>query len=368
MVQLLVVLLVMNEDDSSICAGNNAAVAIGYNNVQATGIASQAYGSETVASGDYSHAEGLGTQALNEAEHAEGTYNKSNNIVGSDFIDLGLSVKWRNRNIGAETITSYGNYYAWGELETKTYYDWTDPNNVSQNYKYANGTYNKLTKYCNNSEYGNEGYTDSLITLEMIDDVAYQTNNSWRMPTKEECEELISCANEWVEDYEGSGVNGRVFYKTTITPATKSVDLYTMFDEEMQPTQAPTIITNTMWQTLSMYTEEELDAVLSGLTSGQITDIRTIIFKDAIGTLAEYGTDYTLTTKVADQSVSLFIPASGYKYQGQSNGVGSSCSLWSSSLDTGTPSRAWYPYFNSDTFDMYRNYRYYGLPVRPVLD
>ena len=289
-------------------------------------------------------------------------------IIPADFIDLGLSVKWRNRNLGANNITDYGNYYAWGELETKTYYDWADPNDSTQNYKYANGDYDKLTKYCNNSEYGNNGYTDSLVTLEMMDDVVYQTNNSCRMPTKEECEELISCANEWVEDYEDSGVNGRVFYKTTITPATKKGDLYTMFDEEMQPTQAPTLITNTMWQFLSMYTEEELDTQLSILTSGQITDIRTIIFNDAIGTLAEYGTDYTLTIKIADQSVSLFIPASSNKYQDSLNSGGSYCNLWSSSLDTDYPYGACYLGFDSGNIGIGYNTRYYGFTVRPVLD
>ena len=37
-------------------------------------------------------------------------------------INLGLSVKWANMNIGADSPEEYGNYYAWGETDTKRYY------------------------------------------------------------------------------------------------------------------------------------------------------------------------------------------------------------------------------------------------------
>lgn len=294
-------------------------------------------------------------------------------VQASDFIDLGLSVKWRNRNIGANSITDYGNYYAWGELETKTYYDWTDPNDSTQNYKYANGDYNTLTKYCptDKTDYWDgepAGTPDNKLSLEIMDDIAYQTDNSWRMPTKAEYEELMTCQNEWVENYEGSGVNGRVFYKIDITPATKVIDLYTVFDENMQPVQQPSLITNNMWQTLSMYTEEELDTMLSELTGGTITDIRTIIYKDANGTVADYGTDYTLTTKVVDQSVNIFIPASGNKYQDQFNDDGSRCYLWSSSLNADDPDCAWDLGFGSGYIGMGIDHRDYGFTVRPVQD
>ena len=48
----------------------------------------------------------------------------------------------------------YGDYYAWGELDpNKKKYDW-------DNYKFGN--YNKLTKYCNNSKFGLNGFTDNL--------------------------------------------------------------------------------------------------------------------------------------------------------------------------------------------------------------
>ena len=39
-------------------------------------------------------------------------------------VDLGLSVKWACCNIGANSPEDYGNYYAWGELETKESCEW----------------------------------------------------------------------------------------------------------------------------------------------------------------------------------------------------------------------------------------------------
>ncbi len=126
-----------------------------------------------------------------------------------EFVDLGLSVKWGKSLLGAtngDTVESwYGNYYAWGEIETKDVYDWTT-------YKYANGSMNTLTKYCNKAEYGDEGYTDQLTQLDGDDDAATQTNSAWRMPTKAELEELIALPNTWVTDYNKiPGLNGRVF-------------------------------------------------------------------------------------------------------------------------------------------------------------
>lgn len=144
-----------------------------------------------------------------------------------EFVDLGLSVKWGKSLLGAtngDTAESwYGNYYAWGEIEpNKTnedgniYYDWT-------NYKYANGAEKTLTKYCNNSYYGDKGFTDELTKLVPEDDVATVTNSAWRMPTKAELDELIALPNIWVANYDPNktehttddggiqGLNGRLF-------------------------------------------------------------------------------------------------------------------------------------------------------------
>ena len=83
------------------------------------------------------------------------------------FVDLGLSVKWCAVNLGAHNITDFGNYYAWGETETKEDYSWAT-------YKHANGVYNKLTKYCPLDKTGywdGTGSPDNKLILDAVDDV-----------------------------------------------------------------------------------------------------------------------------------------------------------------------------------------------------
>ena len=43
-------------------------------------------------------------------------------INGHDYVDLGLSVMWATCNIGANSPEEYGDYFAWGEAETKARY------------------------------------------------------------------------------------------------------------------------------------------------------------------------------------------------------------------------------------------------------
>ena len=275
-------------------------------------------------------------------------------VVPEGFVDLGLpsGTLWSTKNIGAtngDTAESwYGNYYAWGEIETKTNYDWS-------NYKHANGADNKLTKYCNNSNYGNNGFTDDLTQLVPEDDVATVTKSAWRMPTKEDFDELLAgTSSSWVTDYKGiSGLNGRLFIKTKITrPAFKNIPLYSPLFEG--------VITDEIWAEISLYTLEELNAIFG-------VDVREQIFKDEqMSELATFNTDYGFVEKEVDPSVSMFIPAAGYCNGSDIYDVGSDCSLWSSSLDLDYPNNAYDLYFDSDVVNMNNDCRYYGLSVRPI--
>ena len=125
----------------------------------------------------------------------------------ADAVDLGLSVKWASWNIGAESSEEYGGYYAWGETEEKTIYDWST-------YKWCNGSYNSLTKYCTNSYYGT---VDNKVILDSEDDIANVLwGEGWRMPTLDEIQELINkCTWEWtsVNGVEGYKVEGKNEYK-----------------------------------------------------------------------------------------------------------------------------------------------------------
>lgn len=122
---------------------------------------------------------------------------------GYEYVDLGLSVKWATCNVGATKPEDYGDYFAWGETQPKSTYNWST-------YKWCNISSNRvaITKYCTDSDYGTY---DGKSTLELADDAA-RTNwgGSWRMPTTEEQDELRdNCKWEWTTQ---NGVNG---YKVT---------------------------------------------------------------------------------------------------------------------------------------------------------
>ena len=103
--------------------------------------------------------------------------------VALEAVDLGLSVKWGNKNVGAEYPEDAGNRYAWGETEpNKTNFDWGT-------YQWGNSESN-LTKYNHLSD---RGTVDNKLLLETADDAASAVlQGEWRMPTILEMEELYA--------------------------------------------------------------------------------------------------------------------------------------------------------------------------------
>ena len=110
-------------------------------------------------------------------------------------VDLGLSVNWSSFNIGATKVDEYGDFFAWGETNTKEQYIW-------ENYKYriSGNTRNtiKLSKY--QIPIDNEEICLQTI-LEPEDDAAHiNWGGNWRMPTKKDVDELFdNCIGEWVQ-------------------------------------------------------------------------------------------------------------------------------------------------------------------------
>ena len=137
-----------------------------------------------------------------------------------EAIDLGLSVKWASFNLGASSPEGYGDYYTWGETEPyythghsmdspcsswrsdKAGYDW-------EYYKWCSGSSTSLTKYNNDSQHGT---VDNKTVLDSNDDVVHvKLDGNWRMPTREEEEELLeNCTWEWTDNFQGTGVAGSV--------------------------------------------------------------------------------------------------------------------------------------------------------------
>jgi hypothetical protein len=116
---------------------------------------------------------------------------------GHEWVDLGLSVKWATCNVGAMQPEEYGGYFAWGEVDPKVKYDW-------DSYKHHS------TKYTS---------SDNKTILDPEDDAAtVNWGGSWRMPTKEEFDELINNCT-WtlgtlngVDGYNVTGSNGNSIF------------------------------------------------------------------------------------------------------------------------------------------------------------
>ena len=144
-----------------------------------------------------------GTAYGDEVEFA--TMGNGGGGVTHEYVDLGLpsGTLWATCNVGANAPEEYGNYFAWGETQPKDYYYWST-------YQYCNGNGHTLTKYCNKTNLGYNGYTDYLTMLLPEDDAATVSwGSDWRMPTKEEFEELYNNTTmTWTQQ---NGVNGYLF-------------------------------------------------------------------------------------------------------------------------------------------------------------
>ena len=128
----------------------------------------------------------------------------TNSFNGHEYVDLGLpsGTLWATCNVGANKPEDYGDYFAWGETKKKDVYD--------DIYKHAKGAIGKLTKYCDESDDGYNGFADTLTELQSIDDPATANwGNGWYTPKKEQWDELrANTSSEWTTR---NGVEGRLF-------------------------------------------------------------------------------------------------------------------------------------------------------------
>ena len=132
-------------------------------------------------------------------EPNNGSYN------GHDYIDLGLpsGTMWATCNVGADNPEGYGDRFAWGETQPKAVY-------TDSNYVYSHGGYDDFTKYCTKPEFGYNGFTDNLKTLQPSDDAAtVNWGEGWCTPTYNQWVELLrKCSHSWTTR---NGVNGCLF-------------------------------------------------------------------------------------------------------------------------------------------------------------
>lgn len=111
-------------------------------------------------------------------------------------IDLGLSVKWSDRNLGASYPKDCGTYFAWGETEPKVAYD-------LDNYHISDDIFELEHLHIISS--------DRSRNLHATYDAAtVNWGKTWRMPTMEEVQELSNKCT-WKQT-EKSGMKGYEIY------------------------------------------------------------------------------------------------------------------------------------------------------------
>ena len=105
------------------------------------------------------------------------------------IIDMGTAGKWSCCNVGASAPWEYGGYYAWGETEEKTTYNWGS-------YIHCDGS----SSTCHN--------LGSDIAGTQYDVAHVKWGGKWRMPSFNQIDLLLYCSNEWTEV---NDINGRKF-------------------------------------------------------------------------------------------------------------------------------------------------------------
>ena len=180
----------------------------------------QTYKQQTIVVSGYGYGEGM-----QNSEAVEQSFEVPANLDG--YVDLGLpsGTLWATCNVGASAPEEFGDYFAWGETDPKDYYDWST-------YKWCNGEEGTLTKYCNDSSLGYNGFVDNKTELDSEDDAACAHYPGGRMPSWEQIQELCdSCTWEYAQrnDVKGmlvTGPNGNTMFLPSASYRDDSPDGY----------------------------------------------------------------------------------------------------------------------------------------------
>ena len=129
----------------------------------------------------------------NKKNNDDNLYSKTGVHNGYDYVDLGLSVRWATCNVGASSPEVYGSYFAWGETSQKTDYGNISQNNIRR-------------------DIGNN------ISGSAYDAAHVNWGGNWRIPTKNEVQELIDNCKWKYARYNGTdgfcitGPNGKSIF------------------------------------------------------------------------------------------------------------------------------------------------------------
>ena len=134
-----------------------------------------------------------------------------------EWVDLGLSVKWATCNIGAHSPEDYGDYFAWGETETKSEYTFENCKTIKTIKKQS--FFAKLLDFERSDNNANvEKLPDDISGNAQYDAARANWGGTWRMPTEAEFKELCTkCKWTWTSQgghngYKVTGPNGNSIF------------------------------------------------------------------------------------------------------------------------------------------------------------
>lgn len=231
---------------------------------------------------------------------------------GHEYVDLGLpsGTLWAKMNVGAESETDAGLYFAWGETQGYTASQvGTDKNFSWSDYTLTEDSGSTMSKY---------NASDNKTHLELTDDAAAANmGGDWHMPNRAQCLELFK------ETKNGFVTNAGAF-------------------------------TQYAWDNTNGYSSPtSTTAAISGWdTAGYF------FFKNT----------YTSVTEAITAEDYLFIPAAGGCGDGEVYGVGVGGYVWASALNSENVKNAWSFDFSSDEAGVVYDFdRYDGQSVRGVV-
>lgn len=237
---------------------------------------------------------------------------------GHEYVDLGLpsGTLWAKMNVGAESETDYGLYFAWGETtgypikEADGNWVIDAPKQfIPNDYAFTDASTQTITKY---------NATDGKTALDLEDDAAHvNMGGDWHMPNIAQCLELLKKTK-----------NGFVTDAGAFTQ-------YAWDDSNSQSSPTETTATISGWDTAGYF-----------------------FFKNT----------YTSVTDAITAEDYLFVPAAGFCGDGEVDFVGIGGIVWPSALNSENVENAWVFFFNSDGAGVLDNGgRFYGQSVRGVV-
>lgn len=227
---------------------------------------------------------------------------------GHEYVDLGLpsGTLWAKMNVGAESETDAGLYFAWGETQGYTASQvGTDKNFSPEDYALTEDGGSTFTKY---------NAIDGKTTLDLEDDAAHvNMGGDWHMPNNAQYFELLK------ETKNGFVTNEGAFIQ------------YTWDNTEGYSSTTETTATISNWDTEGYF-----------------------FFKNT----------YTSVTDAISAEDYLFIPAAGSCGDGE---ISEAIVVWSSFLNTRNIGDAWYFSSSPIRANVIKDARFFGQSVRGVV-